>query len=163
MENQSVENNLGGRPTKYQKAFNRQAYKLCLLGATDRELADFFEVNVDTIHTWKTVHKGFSDSLKRGKSKADAIVAEALYKKAIGYSRNELDFRTIKERIVKVKVSRYYPPDTTAAIFWLKNRQKDKWRDKQVIDFGFDNMTDDQLQLIVDKLKYLAYDKRRKD
>jgi hypothetical protein len=42
-----------GRPTKYQPEFAEQAYKLCLLGATDPEMADFFEVCVATVQNWK--------------------------------------------------------------------------------------------------------------
>lgn len=161
-QQENKETNLGGRPAKYQPSFNRQAYKLCLLGATDKDLADFFEVAESSINGWKKDFPRFLESIKKGKTQADATVAETLYKKANGYSRREFETRTVNNRPVKVKIVKYYPPDTTAAIFWLKNRQRDKWRDKQIIDFGFDSMTDDQLNMIVEKLKYIANDKRRK-
>lgn len=120
------------RPSKYKPEFAEQARKLCLLGATDKELSDFFEVSESTLNLWKQEHKEFSESLRAGKSEADAEVAEKLYRRALGYSHDAVkivaDARTKEEHIVHF--TEHYPPDTTAAIFWLKNRQRDKWRDK---------------------------------
>jgi len=104
----------GGRPEKFRNEYIKQVFSLCLLGATDKDLATFFEVNEDTINEWKKTKPEFSESLKRGKTLADAKVANALYRKAIG--------------------KKGQPGDTTAMIFWLKNRQRDNWRDKQEID-----------------------------
>ena len=56
-----------GRPTKYKEEYNEQAYKLCLLGHTDAEMAEFFEVDVSTIHRWKIDYPEFCDSIKRVK------------------------------------------------------------------------------------------------
>jgi len=124
-----------GRPTKYKKEYCEQAYKLCLLGATDKELSDFFGVTESTLNLWKKNHAAFSESLKMGKVEADAIVAEKLYKKATGYNKKCIKFATYEGLITD---SREYEeevaPDTTAAIFWLKNRQPAKWRDKQDIE-----------------------------
>jgi RNA polymerase-interacting CarD/CdnL/TRCF family regulator len=77
-----------GRPTKYNEKYPNQAYKLCLLGATDEELANFFEVCEDTINEWKNVHDEFSVSIKKGKINADANVANSLYKRALGYKHD---------------------------------------------------------------------------
>ena len=66
----------GGRPPKYQKEYAEQAYKLCLLGATDERIADFFGVNVLTVHRWKKDRKEFCNALKAGKDEADAVVAQ---------------------------------------------------------------------------------------
>lgn len=120
-----------GRPSKYKPEYCEQARKLCLLGATDADLASFFEVNVDTIHEWKKVHEEFSDAIKKGKVQADAEVADRLYQRANGYEHWDTDIRVVNGEIVQTSVKKYYPPDTTAAIFWLKNRSKDRWRDKQ--------------------------------
>lgn len=122
---------MAGRPSKYQEQFAEQARKLCLLGATDKELADFFEVAEDTIHEWKKVHSEFSESVKRGKTQADADVADRLYQRAMGYEHPEIDVRVVMGAIVQTPIRKIYAPDPTAAIFWLKNRQRDKWRDKQ--------------------------------
>ncbi len=67
-----------GRPTRYKAEYTEQAFKLCLLGATDANLADFFEVSEKTINTWKDAHPEFLQSLKAGKDEADANVGERL-------------------------------------------------------------------------------------
>lgn len=121
----------GGRPTKYKPEYAEQARKLCLLGHTDVELAQFFEVSEDTINEWKKTYEEFSESIKKGKEFADVDVAESLYHRALGYSHPEVDIKIYAGEIIKTPIIKHYPPDTTAAIFWLKNRQKGKWRDKQ--------------------------------
>ncbi|CAH3349754.1 hypothetical protein AI2602V1_3496 [Citrobacter freundii] len=118
------------RPTKYQKAYAEQARKLCLLGYTDAELADFFEVSEATINNWKLEHSEFLESIKKGKAIADGDVTDRLYQRAMGFVAPDVDIRVIGNKIVETPLDKYYPPDTAAAIFWLKNRQKDKWRDK---------------------------------
>ena len=81
--------NKGGAPTKYQKSYNEQSRKLCLMGYTDKQLADFFEVSESTINKWKLDHPSFSESLKSGKVIADANVTASLYDRATGYSHIE--------------------------------------------------------------------------
>lgn len=125
-----------GRPTKYQKAYAEQARKLCLLGYTDAELADFFEVDEATINRWKIAHEEFCESIKKGKGVADGEVAAKLFHRATGYEHPEDDIRAVDGTIVITPTVKHYPPDTTAAIFWLKNRQSKKWRDK--IDHGLE-------------------------
>jgi hypothetical protein len=122
-----------GRPTKYKAEFARQAAKLCTLGATDKELADFFEVNELTINRWKISQPGFCKSLKVGKQHADERVKSALYHRALGYSHPEDDIRTLARgdgisEIVITPTVKHYPPDTTACIFWLKNRLPEEFR-----------------------------------
>jgi len=121
------------RPSKYKKEFAEQARKLCLLGHTDADLAKFFEVSESTINKWKLVHSEFSESIKKGKDVADADIAEKLYHRAIGYEHSEDDIRAVSGEIVITPTVKHYPPDTAAAIFWLKNRQSKKWRDKQEV------------------------------
>ena len=122
------------RPSKYKEEYTEQAYKLCLLGATDDDLADFFDTTPQTINSWKKRQPEFLDALKRGKRQADAIIAEKLYHRAKGYEHPEDKVFIYKGQPVVVPTTKHYPPDTTAAIFWLKNRQPEKWRDKQDIE-----------------------------
>lgn len=117
-----------GRPTKYKTEYAEQARKLCQLGATDDDLSDFFEVSRSTINLWKVKNKAFSDALKLGKDPADDKVERALFHRAVGYSHPEDDIRVVNGEIVVTPTMRHYPPDSTACIFWLKNRRPDEWR-----------------------------------
>ena len=123
-----------GRPTKYKAAYNGQVYKLCLLGATDKEIADFFEVTESTINLWKETYLHFSESIKKGKDKADTEIARSLFERAKGYSHKEDKIFNENGEPLIVTTIKHYPPDSTAIIFWLKNRQPKKWRDKTDIE-----------------------------
>lgn len=127
-----------GRPSSYNKKYDRIAYQMCLLGATDKQIADAFGVTEQTVNNWKKDEKGnptsFFESLKRGKVQADAIVADSLYQRAIGYSHPEDKIFNNDGEPLIVPTIRHYPPDTTAIIFWLKNRQPALWRDRQEIE-----------------------------
>ena len=120
-----------GRPTKYNPLYHpKMAFKLALLGAIDKELADIFEISESTLNLWKSEHSKFSESIKRGKLTADAQVAGRLFQKACGYSQKETKVFQYEGEPIIVPVVKHYGPDTAASIFWLKNRQPAKWRDK---------------------------------
>lgn len=134
----------GGRPSKYQEEFAEQAYEHCLLGATDADLAEHFGISETTVYSWKNEFPEFAEAIKRGKAPANADVAHAMYQKATGAEWVEQQAIKLKEveyeggkrvreteRVEVVEVTRRAPPDTTAGIFWLKNRRPDLWRDKQ--------------------------------
>lgn len=127
-----------GRPTEYKEDYPKKAFKLCLLGATDKQLSDFFEVSEATLNTWKSKYPEFLESIKAGKDEADARVAESLYNRALGYSHPEDKIFNVQgengpEPMI-VPTIKHYPPDATSAIFWLKNRQKANWRDKTEVE-----------------------------
>lgn len=118
------------RPSKFKPEFVQQAEKLCKLGATDLEIADFFEIDVRTLHRWKADNTEFCHALKAGKAEADERVERSLFARANGYEHDEVDLRVINGEVVQTPIRKFYPPDTTACIFWLKNRRPDLWRDK---------------------------------
>ncbi len=122
----------GGRPSKFKPEFSEQARKLCLLGATDQEIADFFEVEVRTIYRWKAENNQFCQALKAGKAEADDRVERSLYQQAIGYEQDEVKIfmPANAEAPVYAPYRARIAPNVTAAIFWLKNRKKEDWRDK---------------------------------
>lgn len=131
-----------GRPTKYDPTMNEWVEKLAKLSVTDAELAEFFGVNEDTINEWKKVHPEFSESLKKGKEYADANVAERLYQRAMGFEHDSEEIKVVSKegkhagsQVERVKVRKIYPPDPTAAIFWLKNRKPKEWRDRHEIEW----------------------------
>jgi hypothetical protein len=120
-----------GRPTDFDIAFIEQAEKLASLGATDIEVADFFDVDVRTIYRWKHAHVEFCQALNAGKEKADERVVSSLYHKAIGYTFESEKIFQHQGEIIRAPIREHVAPDTTAAIFWLKNRKPEEWRDKQ--------------------------------
>lgn len=147
------------RKTAYKPEYDEQAEKLCKLGATDKDLADFFEVTEQTINNWKNDFPSFFESIKKGKLLADANVAERLYQRAMGFEHDSEEIKVVDGDIERVPVRKIYPPDATAAIFWLKNRRPKDWRDKQEIDqkttiedkrIDVSKLTDDELRLLAD-------------
>ena len=119
-----------GQPTSYKSEYAEQARQLCLLGATNPELAAFFKVATSTIDNWIAKKPEFLGALKEGRETADARVGERLYQRAMGYSHAEDKIFNNNGKALVVPTIKHYPPDTTACIFWLKNRQRDKWRDR---------------------------------
>jgi len=135
-----------GRPTKYKPDYARQAFRHCLLGATDKDLAILFETTEKTINTWKQEQPKFLQSLKDGKDDADAKVAQAMYKRAVGYEHPEDRVFCNKDgEVTTVATTKHYPPDHGSCMSWLKNRQPGRFRDKQEVDHG---VTDDMAELL---------------
>lgn len=148
-------NSGGGRPSSYKPEYAEMARKIALLGATDAEMAEVFDVSEVTINAWKLAHKEFSLALKKGKMIADADVADRLYQRAMGFQHPEVDIRVIDHQVVQTPITKIYAPDPAAAIFWLKNRQRGKWRDKVDTELSGSlnvrsakDMTDDELAAI---------------
>lgn len=133
-----------GRPSEYNpEVYPDQARKLCLLGATDVELAEFFDVSSTTIDNWKSQHPEFLGSIRAGKIQADAEIGSSLYERARGFEWDEAQPIKVKEvlyqdgkrtkeieRVETVMVHKIVPPDATSMIFWLKNRRPKEWRDR---------------------------------
>lgn len=119
-----------GRPSSYRPEYAEQARKLCELGATDKDLADFFEVAISTVSLWKTKHPEFSEALKVGKAAADDRVENSLYHRAVGYTFDAVKIFQHQGQVIEAPYREHVPPDVTAQIFWLKNRRKAEWRDK---------------------------------
>jgi len=137
--------NLGGAPTLYKEVYGAQAFKLCLLGATDKDLADFFEVSEATINNWKLAQPEFLESIREGKKSADMEVVASLYKstqdrivvKQMPFKTKVVEWidgkRCERESIEIVEVEDIVAADFRAQQFWLKNRTTN-WKDKQDID-----------------------------
>jgi hypothetical protein len=117
-------------PTKYRPEMCVQARKLCLLGATDKQLADFFEVHEVNLREWKTKHPEFGEALRKAKDEADGTIAQALFHRARGYKHLAVKFFQHEGKIIHKRYVEHLAPDTTACIFWLKNRRPDVWRDR---------------------------------
>ena len=120
-----------GRPSSFKKEHVEQARKIYELGATDREVADVLDIAESTLYRWAKDHPEFAEAMKVGKSGADDRVERSLYHKAVGYTYPSEKVFQFQGDIVRTPVTEHVPPDTTACIFWLKNRRKDDWRDRQ--------------------------------
>ena len=129
-----------GRPTAYKAQFAAQAKKLCQLGATDLELAEFFEVDVRTIYRWKHDHDDFCQALKVGKDVLDDRVERSLYQRAVGYSFQSEKIFHFQGLITRADCIEHVPPDTGAAMSWLKNRRGDTWREKTEVDVNVNDL-----------------------
>ena len=110
-------------------------------GLTDEQIAGNMGVSRSTLNSWKDRYPDILDALKKGKEIVDRQVENALLKRALGYEYEEIkekyEFGELSERTITKK---QVVPDTTAQIFWLKNRKPKDWRDKQE---RLDNTTED--------------------
>lgn len=151
-----------GRPPSYKAAFAEQAQKLCRLGATDLELADFFEVNVRTIYRWKHTHEAFCQAVTCGKDAADDRVERALYNRAVGYSHPAVKIFMPAGAVAPVYApyEEHVPPDAGAAFNWLKNRKPDEWRDVKAQEISGPNGSPLQVHQLTDKVSALPAEKR---
>lgn len=103
-------------------------------GLTDEQLANNMGINVATLYTWKKKYDEINDALKRGKEVVDIEVENSLLKAAKGYFVDEEKtyISEVNGVVTKRKeiTKKYIAPNTTAQIFWLKNRKPVEWRDK---------------------------------
>lgn len=104
-------------------------------GLTDEQIATKMGICRDTLIQWKKKYPDISDTLKKGKDVVDIQVENALLKRALGYEYEEISEKYEMGVLVEKKVTKkQVVPDTTAQIFWLKNRKPDEWRDKREVD-----------------------------
>lgn len=125
-----------GRPSSYDPKYVGQAFRLALLGLTNQQIAKAFGCSTATLHKWGKDHPEFLSALNNGKDVADAQVAVSLYQRATGFEHPEEHIHVRRDgTVIRVPTTKKYPPDTTAAIFWLKNRQRKLWRDGEQANF----------------------------
>lgn len=112
-------------------------------GLTEEQIAHNMGIAYSTFREWKKTYPAISAVLKKNREVADRHVENALYKKATGFTATDRvvsskklieykDGKRVREVTVPcvVEVERYYPPDTTAEIFWMKKRKPEQWGDK---------------------------------
>ena len=133
-------------------------------GLTDEQIAHNMGITRETLRVWKNKFSVISAALKRGKEVVDVEVENALLKRALGYTYTEttkergVNPETGKVELITTKVvTKEVVPDTTAQIFWLKNRRPDLWRDKQNVELSgevasnpFAGLTTEQLIKLAD-------------
>lgn len=122
--------------TRYNKQYAPIVKKLCLLGATNEEIADFFEITEAVLARWVKDQPPFKAAIKSGKLKADSKVAASMFKRACGYDYVEDKAFSFMGDVTKVKVKKHMAADVNAGKFWLKNRQPEKWKENPVPEQG---------------------------
>ena len=100
-------------------------------GLTEDQIAENMGIGYSTLQAWKVKYQDIQDALKKGKEVVDRQVENALLKRALGYNYHEI---TTEYGIETKRVTKEVVPDTTAQIFWLKNRRPDLWRDKRQVE-----------------------------
>lgn len=102
-------------------------------GLTDEQISSNMGITTSTLYVWKNKYSEISEALKRGKEVVDRQVENALLKRALGYRYDEV---TIEGGVETKRVTKEVIPDTTAQIFWLKNRKRETWADRQSIEMS---------------------------
>ena len=123
----------GGRPSKKTTLDFGMIETFYGFGLIDEQICKALDISVPTLENWKKDEK-FLEAIKKGKEIADNRVVRSLYDRATGYSHREDDIRVVDGQIVITETVKHYPPDPTSMIFWLKNRKRAEWRDRQEVE-----------------------------
>ena len=122
-------------------------------GLTDEQIAKNIGISKQTFYDWKKKYADFSDSLKNGKEVIDIQVENSLLKRALGYEYEEVSEKFEGGILTERKITKkQVVPDTTAQIFWLKNRKPSVWRDKAQVDIDAEFSKVDELISAIDKV-----------
>ena len=130
-------------------------------GLTDEQIAYNMGISVATLYNWKKSHLEILEALKKGKEVIDRQVENALLKRALGYRYTEVTKEFVPELgkiVVTKEVTKEVAGDTTAQIFWLKNRKPNEWRDKRDVEMSGEVKTNPFEGLTTEELKKLARD-----
>ena len=142
------------RPSKFNEALKETMLKLFKRGLTDKQVAEAIGVCEKTINNWKGKFPTFQQALKESKLVADALVEASLFSRAAGFAHPEEKIFIVDNKVKRVQTMKHYPPDTTAAIFWLKNRQPEKWRENYQFDLhDMDKKSDEELDQRIKELE----------
>lgn len=145
------------RPSKYETHVAPRLEEIkdwCRNGATDEEIAKRLGISIASFYNFKNQFLEFLEALKETKEIVDAQVENALLKRALGYSYDEVTKEVVDGELKVTKViTKQVVPDTTAQIFWLKNRRPDKWRDKLQVEAGISNENKELMREYLNSVK----------
>lgn len=141
-----------GRPSTYQPRFAHIAKQFCSkCGGTDSELAELFQISVTQVQKWYTMHPEFGAAVREGKYEIfDVRVERSLAMRALGFWMDVEEVKITKDGDqIRYTYKKYFPPDVTACIFWLKNRRHKEWNDVWRIEHSgkleLENMSAEQV------------------
>ncbi|MCI8442556.1 MAG: helix-turn-helix domain-containing protein [Provencibacterium sp.] len=157
-------------PLKYNAQYHDAwAWSLAIKGATDKEVAAAFGVTQRTINRWKKDYPSFLEALQAGKDAADAQIELSLYKRARGYDYDETEKiievnKDGSSKLARIRtVSKHVPSDTLAMMYWLNNRRRNEWSQRQDINVTGEIRGVDMSDLTDDELRALAHSEMQKD
>lgn len=133
VEDQLPEGRRVGRPTKFEAWMPRVAVVIGRLGGTQPDLAEAFSIDLRTVERWMAEGATFCRAVKVARGSLDDDVERSLYERAMGFEHDEEKIFCSEGDIVRADTRKKYAPDTVAAIFWLKNRRPERWRDRKEI------------------------------
>lgn len=144
-----------GRPTKFNEALARRILALAKEGKTQEQIAEEVGIGLATLKNWKSDKPDFRAAVDASRNVADDLVEAALFARATGYSHPVIDvfFNKDTGEILTEESTKYYPPDTAAATFWLTNRRKKRWQNSQKVDVTQTVSIADELQKARERAK----------
>lgn len=145
-----------GRKSSFNSKIQETILRLLKEGKTEEQVARVIGVSTRTLSNWKGKHVELLHAIRESKLLADELVEASLFRRAVGYSHKEIKFFAHEGVVTDRRVvEKHHPPDTTAAMFWLRNRQPKKWREKTESDVNinnFSNLTDEQLDARLEEM-----------
>lgn len=138
-----------GQKSGFNERFQETFVRLSKDGKTLEQIADVIGVSSRTLQNWMGKHPDLFRAVKEARQVADDLVEAALFSRALGYSHPEEKIFCSEGMICRADTVKHYPPETQAAMFWLRNRQPARWREKNEADVTVNNhvnmLTDEQL------------------
>jgi transposase-like protein len=145
---------LGGRPKSYRPEFADKVTRLCKVGASESEIAHVFGVSTMTLWRWREQYPEFATAFRVAREQMSDRIEASLAHRAVGYTFDSEKIVVAKGEVVRVPIKEHIPPDVAAQQFWLTNRRRGEWRNRQEIEVGgpgeFERLSDEELRRFIE-------------
>ena len=128
--------NPGSKPGKWNESMIRRAMFLASVGLTEQQISVALDIHKESIYYWKRTKPEFLEALLKGKLEYTERVEQALIESAVGYSHPDTHITVIDGQVIKTPITKHYPPNATAMMFYLSNRARDRWMDSRKVEVG---------------------------
>lgn len=143
-----------GRKSLFRPEYVEQVRKMARVGATEYEISHMLGVTPMTLWRWRSDHPEFGEALKLGREAASERVEHSVFHRAVGYTFASEKIVTVDKKVVRVPIKEHIPPDVQAQQFWLTNRRRGEWRNRQEIEVGapgeFERLSDEELRRFIE-------------
>lgn len=166
-----IEVQSAGQPGKFVRLELKKIYRLAVLGMTNKEIAEHYNIKYETWMQWlnpgsKIYKPELAETIEHGTTGIVAKVADRLVHRALGYKHKAVKFfyNSEDDKVVRQDYTQHYPPSEVAAAFILKNKRPDKWKDKPVEDLNPEILSGGtHVTVVTDKDKIAELLKRKKE